>query len=193
MADPKQAAATQLKNIEQKTGKSLDQLTQFVARSGLEKHGEVRSMLIEKLALGYGDANALAGLARARLAGATSGARSSSTSNPLAEIYSGKKAALMPLHEALIQKMSSLGKFEVAPKKAYVSLRRAKQFGMVGPGGIARLDIGLNMRAGVSKASARLKSLGNGKMCTHQVGIATAKEIDRELMGWLREAYESSG
>ena len=43
MADPRAALATQLRHIEAKTGKTLAQLREVIAQSGLAKHGEVRS------------------------------------------------------------------------------------------------------------------------------------------------------
>ena len=60
MADPKAALATQLRNIETKTGKSFAQLCQLIAKSGLSKVSEQRAMLMQTLGLGYGDANSLA-------------------------------------------------------------------------------------------------------------------------------------
>ena len=39
------AVATQLANIEKRTGKTLDQLAAIVKASGLTRHGELRDML----------------------------------------------------------------------------------------------------------------------------------------------------
>ena len=64
MADPQAALATQMRNIETKTGKTFAQLCKLIADSGLAKVGEQRSMLMEKLSLGYGDANTLAIMAK---------------------------------------------------------------------------------------------------------------------------------
>ena len=38
------ALATQLKNIQAKTGKTLNQLYAIIKKSGLAKHGEIRNM-----------------------------------------------------------------------------------------------------------------------------------------------------
>ncbi len=57
--DVEKAQASQLANIEKRTGKSLPELTAIVARSGITKHGELVTMLKADLGLGHGDANAL--------------------------------------------------------------------------------------------------------------------------------------
>ena len=75
---------------------------------------------------------------------------------------------------------------ELAPKQAYVSLRRKKQFGTVGPGPGGRLEIGVNLKG--MEPVGRLE-LGGG-MCTHRVRLASPEELDSEVTGWLREAYE---
>src|ERR1039458_8110483 len=59
MNDVEKAIQTQLKNIETRSGKSLDELGAMVRRSGLEKHGEIRDMLKRDVGLGHGDANTL--------------------------------------------------------------------------------------------------------------------------------------
>lgn len=59
MADLDKALATQLANIEKRTGKSLAELTAIVKSSGLSKHGELVAMLKSTLGMGHGDANTL--------------------------------------------------------------------------------------------------------------------------------------
>jgi len=49
MSSLDQARATQLRNIETKTGKSLQELRTLLTGSGLAKHGELRSFAMEKL------------------------------------------------------------------------------------------------------------------------------------------------
>lgn len=112
------------------------------------------------------------------------------TSDDLVEaMYAGPKAALRPLHDAAVDAARAFGPdVEVAPKKAYVSLRRKKQFGTVGPGPGGRLEIGLNLRD--VKPQDRLEATTG--MCTHRVRIASTDELDGELLGWLRQAYEGA-
>src|SRR5690606_13306446 len=53
MSSLDKARDTQLRNIEAKTGRTLDQLRALLAGSGLAKHGELRSFAMETLGLGY--------------------------------------------------------------------------------------------------------------------------------------------
>ncbi len=187
MADPNAALATQLRNIEAKTGKTLDQLRQLLAGSGLAKHGEKRSFLMTTLGLGHGDANTVVHLAAQPEAGAAPGA----DADPLAAIYTGAKAHLRPLHEAVIAAIDGLGAYETAPKKAYVSLRRKKQFAMLGPATKDQVELGLNVKD--LPPHPRLKALAPGGMCQYTVRLATTGEIDADLLGWLRAAYGDAG
>lgn len=116
------ATETQLANIQQRTGKSLDALFAIVRGGGLEKHGQIRDMLKRDLGMGHGDANLIAHLFKQASAGEGEGA----ADDPLDAIYAGPKAELRPIHEKLMAAIAAFGDFEVAPKKAYVSLRRRK-------------------------------------------------------------------
>lgn len=184
MPDPQAATATQLRNIESKTGKTLAQLRAVIVQSGLEKHSEQRTLLIERFGLGYGDANALAHAAKAVPA-------SAAAADPLDAIYSGNKAAMRPLHERLMATIEALGAFEVAPKKAYVSLRRKKQFAMLGPATQTQIELGLNAKA--LPADARLKAMPPGGMCQYRVRLSSAAEIDAKLLTWVRAAFDAAG
>jgi hypothetical protein len=80
---------------------------------------------------------------------------------------------------------------EVAPKKANVSLRRAKQFALIQPSTSARLDLGLILKG--RPAQGRLEASGSfNAMFTHRVKLSGPADIDDELMGWLREAYNDA-
>jgi hypothetical protein len=185
MADPHSATTAQLRNIEAKSGKTFAQLCKLIADSGLTKIGEQRTMLMQTLGLGYGDANMLA--LRAKEAAESTGA----AGDPLDAIYVGPKAALRALHEQLSAKIDKLGPHEKAPKKTYVSLRRKKQFAMLGPATKDAIELGLNVKG--LPASARLKALPPGGMCQYTVRLSQASDIDAELLAWVRAAYDAAG
>ena len=184
MADPQSAVATQLRNIEARTGKSFAQLCRLIADSGLTKVGEQRTMLMDKLHLGYGDANMLA------LRAKDAAIPTAPDADPLDAIYAGAKAPLRKLHDRLHAEIRKLGEFETAPKKAYVSLRRKKQFAMLGPATRDQVELGLNAKG--LPASARLKALPPGGMCQYAVRLSAASEIDAELLAWVRAAYDAA-
>lgn len=184
MADPQAATATQLRNIEAKTGQTFAQLCQLIADSGLAKVGEQRSLLMERLGLGYGDANTVALLAKAAAAAPAASA------DPLDAIYTGAKAPLRALHEQVSAAIDRLGAHEKAPKKSYLSLRRKKQFATLGPATKDQIELGLNARE--LKAAPRLKALPPGGMCQYSVRLSSADEIDAELMAWVRVAFDAA-
>ena len=62
--------------------------------------------------------------------------------------YAGAKAGLKPIYESIVEAVQKFGKdVEIAPKKAYVSVRRSKQFAIVQPSTASRVDVGLVLRA----------------------------------------------
>ena len=185
------AIETQLKNIQARTGKTLDQLAEILRKSGFTKHGELRDFAKRELGLGHGDANTLVHTCLKSDGASAAAATGATTGDVLAEIYSGPKAALRPIHYAFMAEIGKFGEFEIAPKKGYVSLRRKKQFAMIGPGTKARVDIGINMK-GV-KGTDRLVELPPGGMCQYKVAVADAKEVDKELIAWIRQAFDAAG
>ncbi len=194
MADPTAATLTQLRNIQARTGKTIAELHAAVAAGGAARHSDRRSWLMEHFKLGYGDANTVAlffdkplpelgGAAPAAAAPAASG-------DALEAIYAGAKAGLRPLHEALMARLQAFGSFEQAPKKAYVSLRRKKQFAMVGPATKDSIEIGLNAKD--LPPHARLKPQPAGSMCNATTRIQCEAEVDAQLLGWIRQAFDAA-
>src|SRR5688572_30771466 len=144
MSSLDKAFQTQLDNIQKKTGKSLDELAAIIKKSGLTKHAEVRDYLKRELGLGHGDANAL--VHAVFQSDGQRAAEGKSADNVLDEIYTGAKAGMRPIHEALMQQIVKFGEFEIVPKKGYVSLRRKKQFAMIGPKTNTRFEVGINAK-----------------------------------------------
>jgi hypothetical protein len=191
MSSLDQARETQLKNIQAKTGQTLDQLRAHIKKTGLAKHGEIRARLMQDFGLGHGDANALAHFALQSDGQSAAAAKGATTTDVLDEIYAGPKAALRPVHAQVMAAIEKLGAFEIAPKKGYISLRRKKQFAMVGPGTKGRLEVGLNLK-GLS-ATERLLAQAPGGMCQYKVFLTDPKEVDNELTAWLKQAYADAG
>jgi hypothetical protein len=190
MTNVEKALATQLANMETRTGKSLAELSAIVQGSGLTKHGEVVKMLKATLGMGHGDATTLVHHVRSGGPPTTIPSDSTADGAVLDGLYVGPKAALRPIHDAILAGLQGFGPFEAAPKKTYVSYRRSRQFCMVGPATNSRVEVGLNMK-GVA-GTDRLEALPAGQMCQYKVRLTDPAQVDAELLGWIRQAYEAA-
>ncbi len=189
MVDLEKAVQTQLGNIQKKTGRTLAELYGWLGSTGLAKHGQLRDAAKRELGLGHGDANTLVTLFM-RSTGA-SAAPAASADQAVDDLYKGPKAALRPLHDRVMASIDDFGPYEVAPKKNYLSLRRKKQFAMIGPATRSQVEIGLNV--GRLDGGARLVAQRSGGMCQYKVRLGSIGEVDDELVGWIRAAYEAAG
>ena len=179
------AIATMIANLEAKTGKPLAAWVKLVQAAKLDKHGAMVAFLKSKHGLGHGYANLVAH-------SVLGGGAPSRGDDPVGEQYAGPKAALRPIYDAILAAVQKFGKdIEVSPKKAYVSLRRAKQFGIVQPSTPTRVDVGLNLK-GVAPAG-RLEVAGSfNAMVSHRVRLDSIKQVDKELIGWFKRAYDQA-
>lgn len=191
MGQVEQAVATQLANIEKRTGKSLQELTLLVQASGLSRHAQLVAHLKSTLGLGHGDANTLAHMTLKTDAASRVAAAEQAGVDVLDTLYTGAKAALRPLHDAVMAQLGQLGEFEIAPKKTYLSLRRRKQFAMLGPATNTQIELGLNSKLLV--ADARLKALPAGGMCNFKLRLSSLDEVDAQLLDWVRQAFDEAG
>lgn len=181
-----QMTASVISNLAEKTGKSLNEWLKIVHSSKLAKHGQIVSFLKAEHDVTHGYANTIAHKALEPASGAPD-------SNELIDSqYAGAKAGLRPIYEKLIEVVREFGSdVEVSPKKAYVSLRRSKQFAIFQPSTAARFDVGVNIK-GVPPAG-RLEASGSfNAMVSHRVRVSDPAEIDSELIEWLRRAYDAA-
>ncbi len=186
MTDKVEAAAQKMiENLEKNTGKSLAEWITIARASGFEKHGEIVKYLKTDHGFTHGFANMIAIKARETAA-------SPQTNDDLVDNqYSGKES-LRPIYDALIAAITQFGDdVVIAPKKAYVSLRRSKQFGLIQPSTKTRVDVGLNLAGDV--IGGRLEKSGSfNSMVSHRVRLTSADEVNDSLIGWLRQAYEQA-
>lgn len=181
------ADETFVKNLEEKTGKSVAEWIKVVEKSRIEKHAQIIAMLKSDHGFTHGYANFIALKARKSDAGSAE-----DSTALIDDQYKGEKGALRPIYDDLVKKIGQFGNdvtFE--PKKAYVSVRRKKQFALIQPTTKTRVDIGINLKG--KSAAGRLEPSGSNSMCSHRVRVTERLEIDREIIDWLREAYDSAG
>lgn len=184
---PEAIEAAMVANLPATTGRALEEWLRVVAKDKLTKHGEIVAMLKGEHGIGHGYANLIAHRAL------KSSASAAEDPAELVEAqYAGAKAPLRPIYDSLIGAMAGFGPdVEASPKKAYVSMRRNKQFAIVQPSTATRLDVGINLKG--HPTTARLEASGSfNSMVSHRVRLSAAKDVDAELIGWLRRAYDAS-
>jgi predicted transport protein len=189
MASPEEMMQSMIANFAEKTGKSLEDWTVLAKTAPEQKHGKIVAWLKSTQGLTHGYANMVATAVLKPESFAPKTAQDDA--DLTAAQYVGKEN-LKPLYDSLIKAATQLGAdVEIAPKKAYVSLRRNKQFALVQPSTKTRVDLGLCMK-GVD-ASGRLEAAGSfNAMASHRIKLGSVDEIDDDVLGWLRQAYEAS-
>jgi len=182
---PEEMKATMIAGLKEKTGRALDEWRQVLHAAGLTKHKELVNLLKTQHGMTHGYANMIA----LQVLGADS--HTATDAQALVDCqYSGAKANLRPIYDALLVAVKKFGKdAEISPKRAYVSLRRRKQFAIVQPSTSTRVDVGLVLPA--VKPNERLEASGTfNAMMTHRIRVGTPSEVDNELVRWLRQAYD---
>lgn len=183
MATVDDATRNMIRNLEDKTGRSLADWASLARASGHEKHGQIVAWLKGDHGLGHGYANLVALESRGGLT------LDAPSDDGLAAVFAGDKAALRPLYDAIEAHVKSLGDVEISPKKANVSLRRSKQFALVQPSTKTRLDLGIQLK-GVAP-SGKLEASGSwNSMVSHRIRLETAADFDAEVKGWLKAAWD---
>ena len=180
---PEEMAAAMIANMKEKTGKTLPQWLKIARAARLEKHGQIVKLLKTDHGMTHGFANLVAHKTLESDAGSSGG------TDLVAAQYAGAKADLRPIYDKLIKEISKFGKdVEISPKKSYVSLRRGKQFGLIQPSTKTRVDVGINLKG--EKPSGRLEASGSfNAMVSHRVKVSDLKEVNAELVKWLKKAY----
>ena len=177
---------TMIDNMPQNTGKSLEDWFQVIDAAGPEKHGAIMKLLKGEHGVTHGYANTISILYRQRESGPPA------EEDLVSAQYSGAKAGMRPVYETVLGLAQGFGSdVEVAPKKTYVSLRRNKQFAIVQASTKDRVDLGLNLKD--VEPTERLEG-GNvfSGMCSHRVRLASPEDVDEQVSGWLRQAYEAA-
>ncbi len=87
--------------------------------------------------------------------------------------------------------INGFGPFETTPKKGYVSLRRTKQFAMLGPKTKTRFELGLNLKE--EAAHPRMKAVPPGGMCQYIVSLEAPEQVDAAVIALVRRAYDAAG
>ncbi|MDZ7935751.1 MAG: DUF4287 domain-containing protein [Emticicia sp.] len=178
--------ASMIENLKEKTGHSLEEWKVIITNQGLKKHGEIVKFLKENHNIGHGYA--------AEIGLKVLGSDADSASNAddfIVSQYKGKEH-LKPIYDKLIAEIEKFGsEFEIAPKKAYVALRRKKQFVILNPASKTRFEIGFNLK-GV-EANGKLENEKPNGICSHKINLTDINDIDDEVISYIKMAFNMAG
>ena len=183
-------------NLQAKTGRTLEAWVALARKEG-PAEGKARQAWLRARGLGATQASLVAQRIEARPGHAfddTPEGYLAAAPGYVAAQYGGKKAALRPLFERLMERARSLGPdVKICPCETIVPFYRNHVFAQVKPFA-TRLDLGLALGnpASVEASGGRLKDTGGfakKDRITHKVEITS--EADLEMaQAWLRRAYE---
>lgn len=173
-----------LDNIKAKTGKTPDDFRKLAAKKGLTEYGAVMAWLKSEFALGHGHATLIAQIV------VKGDQLKASTPDALATHFKGEKAKWRPAYDALAAKLLKLGPdVKLAPNRTYINiLRGTKKIGLIQVSAADRLDVGIKLKG--LAPTGRLEAAGTwNAMVTHRVRITDPKQVDKEVLAWLKQAY----
>lgn len=174
-----------LDNIQAKTGKTPEDFRALAAEKGLTKYSDVMVWLKADYELGHGHANVIAQILTKPDAGKVL------PDDKIANLFAGKKERWRQPYDALLVELTEFGPdVTVAATDSYISLLRgSKKFGIVQPS-TKWLDIGIKLKE--VAPTARFEAAGSwNNMVTHRVRISDPAEMDGEVYGCLKRAYEA--
>ena len=181
------AEQTMLDNLLKNTGKTLEQWIEIVRKENFEKHGQILTFLKENHSFTHGFANLVAMKSRGADAGSVE-----NKDELIEKQYVGKEH-FKPIYDQLMSEIEKFGNdIEIAPKNAYVSLRRKKQFAILQPATKTRFEIGINLKGHEPKGKLEAINTANA-MCSHKINLANSNDIDKEVIEWIKTAYDNAG
>jgi hypothetical protein len=184
-----------IKNLPETTGKSIDEWIALVKKSAPSGAKERREWLKKNHKIG--DTKAWMIVDRAEGKGAEDTdpqAYLKAVVEYVETMYAGPKAALRPIHDALIEIGVALGDdVKICPCQTIVPFYRQHVFAQIKPATRTRIDFGLALKGAKKKTPKRLLDTGGlakGDRITHRIEISSIAEIDAEVQEWLKIAYD---
>ena len=98
---------------------------------------------------------------------------------------------LRPILDAVLAALPELGPVTVQARGTYVSLVTPRRtFAVVQATTKSRVDLGLRLAS--ARPEGRLREAKNVGQATVRIPLSTPGEVDEEVLGWLRRAYEEN-
>ncbi len=179
--------------LKPRTGRSLEEWMRFIKKAGPKDEKERRAWLKDEHGLGTNSAWWLAERAEGKGTEVGDPDEYLKTAEGYVEkMFSGSKADLRPIYDALLKVGLGVGKeAKACPCQTIVPLYRNHVFAQIKPTTRTRIDLGFAL--GDTKAKGRLIDTGGfakKDRITHRIEITSLKDIDDEVKRWLKVAYD---
>jgi hypothetical protein len=183
--------------LKPKTGRSLDEWSAHIRKDGPKDLAARREWLKTKYKVGTNTAWWLAERADGQPTwDETPEAYLAIAPTYVDEMFAGGKAHLRPLADALMRLALEVAPdIKFCPCKTIIPFYREHVVAQIKPATNTRIDLGLSLGPDVP-FTPRLKDTGGLKKkdrITHKIEIARPEDIDVEVEGWLKAAYERDG
>jgi hypothetical protein len=175
-------------SLAERTGKTMDQWVALVQASGIDPldQNAVRRWLRTEHGVQQNSQWAIADAA-ARAAGWVR----PSTTGYIDSQYTGAKAALRPIYDALAAAAGDLGgDVTVEGRGSYTPFVRGRQFAAVAAATRDRVDLGLRFTD--PPADGRLRRSTGPGQSTHKIALRSVDDVDDQVRHLLRLAYEQN-
>ncbi|MGH2959950.1 MAG: DUF5655 domain-containing protein [Solirubrobacterales bacterium] len=178
-------------NIEKQTGMTPDDFMAAAKKKGMLADGVTATQVIDWLkadyGLGYGHSGAIYKMIR------DSKGPKLSVDDKVAKHFTGAKEHWRASYDKVVSKAEKFGADGVTidPAAAYVSLKRKdKKFAVIATTK-DRFDVGIKLK-GVDPEGRFAASGKWNEMVTHRVQVTDPKQVDAELISWLKKAYAAA-
>lgn len=183
-----------IEEVKGKTGRSIDEWIALVRKEGPKTEAGRRDWLKSKHKLGTNSAWWIAERAEGKGGDEDSDEKYlRAAAKYVEEQYAGKKEALRPIYENILELARELGSdVKACPCKTIVPLYRKHVFAQIKPTTRTRVDLGLALTHFKGKLPKRILDTGGlakRDRITHRIELKTTAEIDDEVEKWLKTAY----
>jgi hypothetical protein len=170
--------------LKKQTGKDLDYWNAVIKKKKFADERRLQEWLAEQGATGY---------AKQLLVMEHFGYPDfvTSSADELIENQYADRQHLRPIYEAIVASAQALGEIVIQARKGYVSLMTPKRtFARVRATTKNRIDLALRLEG--EKPRGRLKPSRIHESMPVQVSLMELKDLDRDVLKWLRRSYEEN-